>query len=101
MWVKGVVELCERILHLNSVRLNAWYAPQVANWAVAFSFPVLLHVAREWAFLLFIATTSTFFFFTLCFVPETKNRSVPEITRIFQAMPMPLVGALDPPTLPK
>lgn len=52
--------------------------------AVAFSFPMLLSVAREWAFLLFISTTATFFFFTLCYVPETKNKTVPEITKIFR-----------------
>jgi membrane protein implicated in regulation of membrane protease activity len=65
----------------------------VANWAVAYCFPALLAAAREWAFMVFIGTTAVFFVFTWRFVPETKNRSVPEISAVFERMPMPYVGA--------
>lgn len=66
----------------------------VANWAVAFSFPTILQGAKEWAFLLFVTTTAYFLFFTYKFVPETKNRTIPEITRVFNDMHIPFVGAL-------
>ena len=71
----------------------------VANWAVAFCFPFILRGTGEWSFLLFVCTTSYFFFFTYKYVPETKHRTIPEITKLFNDMHIPFVGAYQqPPT---
>lgn len=55
----------------------------VANWLVAFSFPILLQLTQPFTFLLFVATTGYFLYFTNNFVPETKGRTIAQVTAIF------------------
>ncbi|CAB9514104.1 family 2, facilitated glucose transporter member [Seminavis robusta] len=60
----------------------------VANWLVAFSFPLLLHSTHPYTFLIFVASTGYFLYFTLRFVPETKGLTVSQLAVEFDAMPM-------------
>lgn len=60
----------------------------IANWLVAFSFPILLAHTQPYTFLLFVATTAFFLFFTQRFVPETKGLTVAEVTKRFEAVPL-------------
>lgn len=60
----------------------------VANWLVAFSFPLLLHSTQPYTFLTFVATTAFFLYFTLRFVPETKGLTVSQLAVDFDAMPL-------------
>lgn len=55
----------------------------VANWLVAFSFPLLKRVMGQYTFFLFTGTTFVFGIFTYMKVPETKNRSIKEVTAEF------------------
>ena len=45
----------------------------IANCLVAFSFPIQLEYTQPYTFLLFVATTAFFLYFTNNFVPETKG----------------------------
>jgi hypothetical protein len=62
----------------------------IANWLVAFVFPILLEYTQPYTFLVFVATTGYFLYFTLNFVPETKGRTVPEIAELFSRIPLPV-----------
>jgi hypothetical protein len=58
----------------------------VANWLVAFSFPILMKFTQPYTFLIFVATTTFFLFFTKRFVPETKGLTVSQLAVEFDAM---------------
>jgi sugar porter (SP) family MFS transporter len=62
----------------------------IANWLVAFSFPILLVYTQPFTFLIFVASTSYFLYFTLHFVPETKGKTVKEVTDMFREIPIEL-----------
>jgi sugar porter (SP) family MFS transporter len=55
----------------------------IANWLVAFLFPILLEYTQPYTFLLFAATTAFFLYFTNNFVPETKGLTISEVTHKF------------------
>jgi sugar porter (SP) family MFS transporter len=61
----------------------------VANWLVAFSFPLLLSVAQPYTFLVFVATTLYFLIFTYRFVPETKGKTIAQVTEAFEYIDLP------------
>lgn len=60
----------------------------IANWLVAFSFPILLQHTQPYTFLVFVATTAFFLYFTIHFVPETKGRTVSQLAAEFDAIPL-------------
>ena len=60
----------------------------IANWFVAFSFPILLQYTQPYTFLIFVATTGFFLYFTIRFVPETKGLTVSQLAVEFEAMPL-------------
>jgi len=60
----------------------------IANWLVAFSFPILLQHTQPYTFLIFVATTAYFLYFTTYFVPETKGKTVSQLAGDFDAMPL-------------
>lgn len=60
----------------------------IANWLVAFSFPILLQYTQPYTFLIFVTTTAFFLYFTIRFVPETKGLTVPQLAVEFDAMPL-------------
>ena len=55
----------------------------VANWLVAFSFPILLQFTQPFTFLIFVASTGYFLYFTNNFVPETKGLTIAQVTAKF------------------
>lgn len=55
----------------------------VANWLVAFSFPILLQFTQPFTFLIFVASTAYFLYFTNKFVPETKGLTIAQVTATF------------------
>jgi len=55
----------------------------VANWLVAFSFPILLQFTQPFTFFIFVATTAYFLYFTNNFVPETKGLTVAQVIATF------------------
>lgn len=61
----------------------------IANWFVAFSFPILLQYTQPYTFLVFVLTTAFFLFFTINYVPETKGLTVPEVTKGFEKIIFP------------
>lgn len=62
----------------------------VANWLVAFTFPLLLEWFQPFTFLVFVFTTGCFLYFTLWFVPETKGLTVAQVTEAFEKIPLPV-----------
>jgi hypothetical protein len=58
----------------------------VANWLVAFSFPILMTFTQPYTFLIFVGTTTFFLYFTKHFVPETKGLTVSQLAVEFDAM---------------
>jgi hypothetical protein len=58
----------------------------VANWLVAFTFPILLQYTQPYTFLVFVSTTAYFLYFTLRFVPETKGLTVTQVTKEFDEL---------------
>lgn len=60
----------------------------IANWLVAFSFPILLEYTQPYTFLVFVATTGFFLYFTKKFVPETKGLTIPQVTNEFEQIPL-------------
>jgi SP family facilitated glucose transporter-like MFS transporter 1 len=60
----------------------------VANWLVAFTFPILLHSTQPYTFLIFAGTTTYFLYFTKRFVPETKGLTVSQLAQDFDNMPL-------------
>lgn len=61
----------------------------IANWLVAFTFPILLKYTQPYTFLVFVATTAFFLYFTIRFVPETKGLTVSQLAADFDALPLP------------
>jgi hypothetical protein len=61
----------------------------IANWAVAFSFPILLEYTQPFTFLLFVATTAFFLFFTIKYDPETKGLTIREVAQEFEKISFP------------
>ena len=61
----------------------------IANWLVAFTFPILLKYTQPYTFLVFVSTTAFFLYFTLRFVPETKGLTVSQLAADFDALPLP------------
>lgn len=59
-----------------------------ANWLVAFSFPILLQYTQPFTFLIFVASTAYFLYFTNHFVPETKGLTIAQVTAIFDHIPL-------------
>jgi SP family facilitated glucose transporter-like MFS transporter 1 len=56
-----------------------------ANVSVGQGFPPLFeNVTKEYTFILFTVLLAFFWLFTFCFLPETKNKKVDEITSYFQ-----------------
>ena len=60
----------------------------IANWFVAFSFPILLEYTQPYTFLIFCSTTAYFLYFTIHFVPETKGLTVAQVTHEFEQIPL-------------
>lgn len=60
----------------------------VANWLVAFSFPILLEHTQPYTFLVFVCTTAFFLYFTVNFVVETKGLTVAQVTAQFEKLPL-------------
>lgn len=60
----------------------------VANWLVALTFPILLKTCHGYTFLIFVATTAYFCFFAMEYVPETKGRTIREVTEVFRDIPL-------------
>lgn len=60
----------------------------VANWLVAFSFPLLLQYTQPYTFLIFVASTLYFYYFTNRYVPETKGLTIAQVASILDATPM-------------
>jgi len=55
----------------------------MANFLVAFTFPHVLAALRSWTFGIFAASTLLLTLFTLACLPETKGRTVAEISEFF------------------
>ena len=47
-------------------------------------FNTIKNVTKEYTFILFTVMLALFWVFTFCFLPETKNKKVEEITDYFQ-----------------
>ena len=60
----------------------------IANWLVAFTFPILLEYTQPYTFLVFVSTTAFFLYFTIHFVPETKGLTVAQVTAEFDRIPL-------------
>lgn len=60
----------------------------IANWFVAFSFPILLEYTQPYTFLVFVSTTAYFLYFTVRYVPETKGLTVAQVTQEFERIPL-------------
>ncbi|XP_053387192.1 glucose transporter type 1-like [Mercenaria mercenaria] len=55
----------------------------IANFAVGFSFPYMQRGLKEYSFLPFTVLLGIFIIFTIKYVPETKNRTITDITQIW------------------
>jgi hypothetical protein len=60
----------------------------IANWLVAFTFPILLEFTQPFTFLVFVGTTGFFLYFTIRFVPETKGLTIRQVTEEFARIPL-------------
>jgi hypothetical protein len=60
----------------------------IANWFVAFSFPILLEYTQPFTFLCLVSTTAYFLYFTINYVPETKGLTVAQVTQEFERIPL-------------
>eukprot|EP00565_Helicotheca_tamesis_P006399 CAMPEP_0185729732 /NCGR_PEP_ID=MMETSP1171-20130828/7002_1 /TAXON_ID=374046 /ORGANISM="Helicotheca tamensis, Strain CCMP826" /LENGTH=526 /DNA_ID=CAMNT_0028398637 /DNA_START=116 /DNA_END=1696 /DNA_ORIENTATION=+ len=58
----------------------------IANWFVAFTFPILLEYTQPFTFLVFVGTTTYFLHFTLRYVPETKGLTISQVTKEFDSI---------------
>jgi SP family facilitated glucose transporter-like MFS transporter 1 len=56
----------------------------LANWLVAFSFPQVQAAMGDYTFLCFAGSTFFFGVFTYRYVPETKARTLVEVTKEFE-----------------
>jgi SP family facilitated glucose transporter-like MFS transporter 1 len=54
-----------------------------ANWFVGFVFPHILTALGDWCFSVFIGTTFVLTVFTLVCVPETKGKTITEVSKFF------------------
>jgi hypothetical protein len=61
----------------------------LANWLVAFTFPILLEYTQPYTFLVFVGTTAFFLYFTIEFVPETKGLTIAQVTKEFDRTHIP------------
>ncbi|XP_059164340.1 solute carrier family 2, facilitated glucose transporter member 1-like [Physella acuta] len=81
-------------LFTQSPRTAAVGVSVVVNWLCNFTvgivFPVLQKAILTYSFLPFSVMLALFFIFTYMFVPETKGKSITEITRLFKS---PTVGS--------
>ena len=58
----------------------------LANWFVAYTFPILHELLGSYVFLLFVASTASFAVLILRRLPETMNKHVDDITWEFGAL---------------
>ena len=58
----------------------------VANWLVAFTFPILLQFTQPYTFLIFVTSTAYFLYFTNKFVPETKGLTIAQVATLFDQL---------------
>ncbi|CAL1527830.1 unnamed protein product [Lymnaea stagnalis] len=76
-------------LFAQSPRTAAVGVSVVVNWLCNFTvgiiFPVLQNAIKTYSFLPFSVMLALFFIFTYMFVPETKGKSISEITRLFKS----------------
>jgi MFS transporter, SP family, solute carrier family 2 (facilitated glucose transporter), member 1 len=63
----------------------------VANWLVAFTFPMLLEYTKPYTFLVFVGTTGFFLYFTLNFVPETNGLTIAQVAAEFDRIEFPFL----------
>merc|ERR1712166_475470 len=56
-----------------------------ANWFVGFVFPHILSALGDWCFSVFVGTTLVLTVFTLVCVPETKGKTITEVSRFFMS----------------
>lgn len=56
----------------------------MANFLVGLVFPSMQRALTPYTFLVFMALVAFFFAFTFCFVPETKGRTIEEISNHFR-----------------
>jgi len=56
----------------------------IANLIVSTFFPIVFAALGRYAYLIFIGLTFFFGWFTFNFVPETKGRSIAEVTKEFE-----------------
>lgn len=54
-----------------------------ANWFVGFVFPHVLSALGDWSFSIFIVTTFVLTVFTVVCVPETKGKTITEVSKFF------------------
>jgi len=69
----------------------------IANFLVAFTFPLLLEYTQPFTFLIFCGTCAFFLYFTIWFVPETRGLTVAQVTANFVSVPLG-VGTIVPTT---
>jgi hypothetical protein len=72
----------------------------LANFFVAFAFPHVLAALHSWTFGIFAASTLLLTAFTLACLPETKGRTVAEISEFFAVPEVPVICVAGPPCLP-
>lgn len=56
-----------------------------ANWFVGFVFPHILSALGDWCFGVFVGTTFVLTIFTLVCVPETKGKTITEVSKFFMS----------------
>merc|ERR1711862_922145 len=69
-----------------------------ANWLVGFVFPHILTALGDWCFSVFAGTTFVLTLFTLICVPETKGKTITEVSKFFassQRLDVALLKAED------
>jgi len=54
-----------------------------ANWMIGFIFPFIHQALGSWCYMVFFATTLTLTFVTFLCVPETKGKSIAEVSKFF------------------
>jgi len=66
-----------------------------ANWFVGFVFPFIHDAAGDWCYTVFLATTLVLTVFTLMCVPETKGKSIAEVSKFFASSDELAIGLLE------
>lgn len=66
-----------------------------ANWLVGFVFPFIHDAAGDWCYTVFLATTLVLTVFTLMCVPETKGKSIAEVSKFFASSDELAIGLLE------